>query len=331
MLKMDYRKIHDAIISKALSEERYKDDDVYYEAHHIIPDFMFIHRKRKGPKGHLPGNPDAPSNIVLLTPREHFIVHLLLVKIYEGTRYHFSCASALIFFAKVDSSHPRQQAYKMTSWEYAKARQEGIEAISKARRGKMPCVDSETGEAVGSWPVDHPNVLSGKWQHHSKGFVVVRRSDGSTHKIRKDEFQQNKDKYELASNKPQDGENNGNYKLLTQEVRDFLIKDIVNIAIKVDDVYWFRPCDIVDYFKTVIAERLGYKKLSSMFIKNKFGSIQELINEVAIENKINVSLSTVKDKWLSRLRKQLNAQNKSYKEDYTCVRPDSGELSQFFS
>jgi len=46
----------------------------YYESHHIIPKSL--------------GGSDESFNIVDLTPREHFICHLLLPKMTEGSEYH---------------------------------------------------------------------------------------------------------------------------------------------------------------------------------------------------------------------------------------------------
>jgi len=67
---VDYRKTYIKIISRAKSENRIKGNGIYYEAHHILPKSLFpLWEKRK-------------SNIVLLTAREHFFCHQLLVKIY---------------------------------------------------------------------------------------------------------------------------------------------------------------------------------------------------------------------------------------------------------
>ena len=177
---MNYQRIYDNLIERA----RNRAPDGYTEKHHINPDFLFINRKRKGPKGHLDGDPNAPSNIVRLYPREHFIAHLLLVKIFKGTHYSYPAQSALMFFAKVASSHPRQNNFKITSYEYELARKIGLNGISKARKGTMPCVDVETGESVGSHSTTHPNVLSGKWVHHSKGNVTIKEiSTGKTQKV----------------------------------------------------------------------------------------------------------------------------------------------------
>lgn len=71
---MNYRHVYCAIIRHAKSEEklgiRVKGNGNYYEAHHILPKSLFpLWNKRK-------------SNVVLLTAREHFFCHQLLVKIY---------------------------------------------------------------------------------------------------------------------------------------------------------------------------------------------------------------------------------------------------------
>ena len=65
---MNYQKIHDAIIERAKLEKRKKSKDVYYERHHIIPRCL--------------DGTDDKTNLVLLTAREHFVIHKLLCKIY---------------------------------------------------------------------------------------------------------------------------------------------------------------------------------------------------------------------------------------------------------
>lgn len=73
---MNYIKIYNKLIIKAKSESRKKSDDVYYEAHHIKP-------KSFGGTGD--GRNTVHPNIVLLTPKEHYIAHLLLVAIYPNS------------------------------------------------------------------------------------------------------------------------------------------------------------------------------------------------------------------------------------------------------
>ena len=61
---MNYKRIYDSIIERA--KERVPEG--YVERHHIIPRCM--------------GGTDERENLVALTPEEHFLCHVLLVKIY---------------------------------------------------------------------------------------------------------------------------------------------------------------------------------------------------------------------------------------------------------
>ena len=65
---MNYRKIYADIIRRA--KERPK-PDCYTERHHIVPKSL--------------GGSNEKSNIAILTAREHFLCHWLLVKMYAPT------------------------------------------------------------------------------------------------------------------------------------------------------------------------------------------------------------------------------------------------------
>lgn len=70
---MDYQKHYDLLVIRARSQNRSKlkrsnQNYIYYEKHHIIPRCM--------------GGNDNKENLILLTAKEHFIAHQLLVKIY---------------------------------------------------------------------------------------------------------------------------------------------------------------------------------------------------------------------------------------------------------
>jgi len=169
---MNYKKLYKQLIVNAKHQNRTKSEK-YYEKHHIIPDFMFLNRKRKGKPGHMMGNPNSPNNIVLLTPREHFIAHVLFHKIMKGTTYEYPSGAALIFFfTKFESAHPRSEfSLKSKSKWYENCRLAGIKSISAARKGNMPAKDKMTGQMVGSVSINHEKVLSGEWVHHSHGRI----------------------------------------------------------------------------------------------------------------------------------------------------------------
>jgi len=170
---MDYRKAYRNIMKRAKAENRVKDEKTYYESHHIIPNFMFKDRKgRAGPVGHLAGDCDDKNNLVLLTIREHFLAHLLLTKIYAGTRYEPSAKKSLVWFFTVleKSSHPREEWYNLSrSKKYEKYRELAIQGIRDSMLGTMLVKDAKSGEKIGRVSTQHERVLSGEWVHWTTG------------------------------------------------------------------------------------------------------------------------------------------------------------------
>jgi len=68
---MNHKKIYHTIVEKAKQQNRKKTKEILYENHHIIPKSL--------------GGDNSKKNLVLLTPKEHYICHRLLVEIYRGT------------------------------------------------------------------------------------------------------------------------------------------------------------------------------------------------------------------------------------------------------
>jgi hypothetical protein len=64
-----YTQWYFSIVNRAKADRRRK-KHAYYEAHHIIPESL--------------GGPNTKANLVMLTPKEHYICHLLLVKMLDG-------------------------------------------------------------------------------------------------------------------------------------------------------------------------------------------------------------------------------------------------------
>ena len=149
-----YKQLYKEIIDTAKLEKRTKNSEIYYESHHIVPEFMFKIRKRTGPAGHLDGDANSVDNLVLLTFQEHLMAHYYLYEILKDTHYGYSAGSALqFFFVKATGGHIRQRTLsevdKKFLDEMAHLRQIGIKCISNARAGKMPVVDAITREKIG--------------------------------------------------------------------------------------------------------------------------------------------------------------------------------------
>jgi hypothetical protein len=73
---MNHLKIYENLVYSRQSLNRKKYDGIYYERHHIIPKCM--------------GGDDTHDNLVLLSAREHFLVHWLLAKAYP-TNFKLQC------------------------------------------------------------------------------------------------------------------------------------------------------------------------------------------------------------------------------------------------
>lgn len=269
---MNYKKLYESIIRKARDENRKKHKGgVYYEWHHVIPVFMFLIRKksRKGPPGHLLGNHDDAENLVLLTPREHFICHILLKNMFKDTKYAIQATSALGFFtSKVIKKHPRYKFFeKANSSLYERARIEGLAAISKCRKGKFPMRDVSTGNIVGSYEATHPKYLSGEWVHHSKG-----------RKWTKNE--------RINHGEQSRGETNNNY-------RDEALysKYYLSAALEAKNEFGIVLLKNFLFHMNKIAASNKLKKISSQFVKRKFQNFENLITTINTKNGTNFGIA----------------------------------------
>lgn len=106
---MNYKKIYNDIIDRS----KMRDIPAHYESHHILPKCL--------------GGPNTKSNIVKLTPREHFICHLLLTKMYQGEQRQ------KMFFAFYRLSNRYKQK---NSRFYETAKKQVKLALSKIHSGK---------------------------------------------------------------------------------------------------------------------------------------------------------------------------------------------------
>ena len=113
---MNYQKLYYAIINNAAKRENLS----YVESHHIIPKFL--------------GGSDEKSNRVLLTPREHFICHLLLSKFVPDNKKYAAVKSI----------------YMMLSWSYSNENRISILAgmSKKIIRIKHPTMPDEIKEKL---------------------------------------------------------------------------------------------------------------------------------------------------------------------------------------
>lgn len=118
-----YSKIYHSIIDNARSQSRVKrrtthKDYVYYEEHHITPQSL--------------GGLDDPSNLVLLTAREHFLCHYLLCKMVLEDSYAWH--KVVRAFTFMYSSSSPQRRY-VNSKLYESARKNIGRIMSESQSG----------------------------------------------------------------------------------------------------------------------------------------------------------------------------------------------------
>lgn len=112
-LENKYTDWYFSIIEKARSELRSRSDG-YFESHHILPSCM--------------NGPDIPGNRVLLTAREHFVVHCLLTKmVSENSSHFYQLLSAVMWF--------KSKVYNSRLYEAARTK------LSKDRTGRPTSKD----------------------------------------------------------------------------------------------------------------------------------------------------------------------------------------------
>ena len=107
---------------RAKNEKRIKSFNFYYESHHIIPKCLGGEGKTTEWKTH--------PNIVLLTAKEHFIVHLILCEIYPNEE---KLKFALWGMCNQDRNGKR---HKISSKQYQRIRYEFAKLISEKYKGR---------------------------------------------------------------------------------------------------------------------------------------------------------------------------------------------------
>lgn len=135
---MNYEKIYNDLIERSFfqcREKRKRDNSnyIYYERHHILPRCL--------------NGKNSNDNLVLLTAREHFIAHKLLVEIYPDNK---KLEHVLWMFVNKMSSKGQEREYNIGSREYERIRDlhsKIMSITSKSRKGKYKASE-ETKEKL---------------------------------------------------------------------------------------------------------------------------------------------------------------------------------------
>lgn len=186
---MDYVKIYNDLIESAKTKHRDKRSGVYYEKHHILPKSW--------------GGTDEDFNLVLLTAREHWVAHLLLVKCASGQNI-YKAKQAIINMGRVISDDKRKNSIL-----YTNARKAIADEVASRHKNTLIVKDAKSGIRIGRVSKNHPNVLSGEWVFFHVGMT---RSE----------------EYKLKVGASVSGERNGTYTGMTNDLIILRCEEVFN-------------------------------------------------------------------------------------------------------
>lgn len=156
MIDNKYRKIYNTLINNAIAQSREKTDDIVYEKHHITPRAL--------------GGDNSSTNLVFLTPKEHYICHHLLTKFTTGAAKH---KMMLAYKMMLRSSKSNVRNFVITARMYDRAKRFQSE-VSK-HRVHPEAVKAKISQSLQEWHSDPSN---------KEKFVEARRNQNITQEHR---------------------------------------------------------------------------------------------------------------------------------------------------
>jgi len=134
---MDYQKVYNQLIARSqgrTKKRRGMPGYVYYERHHIVPRCM--------------GGSNDKLNLIYLTPEEHWIAHLLLVKIYPTEPSLVYACQAM----SMSNKNTPRTTNKLFGW----IRRRYADEVSQRNSGRI--VSAETREKTSKTLKGRPNI-----------------------------------------------------------------------------------------------------------------------------------------------------------------------------
>jgi hypothetical protein len=117
-----YTKWYNAIIVRA--NTRTLEAGIYFETHHIIPKCL--------------GGSECKANLVALTPKEHFICHLLLYRMVDDKVMRGKLLYAALCMCRTKNKGQGERISRINSGIYAFIKAETSKLTSQAFKGRAP-------------------------------------------------------------------------------------------------------------------------------------------------------------------------------------------------
>ncbi len=279
---MNYEKIYTNLCSRGKTRKKTKGSNL--ERHHIIPTFFFKNPKRtkRYNDGIYEGDGEHIGNITYLTPREHFIAHLLLCKIWRSTKWEYRCFTSCKMFLIGGETNENRDVFRQNSRLLEKYKIDINAGLSKGKTGTMPAKDTVTGERLGIVEITHPKVISGEWVHITKG---MKKSD------------ENRLKTSMAST----GLKNGKSKYSDDELLNSYKECCYYYGKLVNGPMW------VKYSKMQNLPYLTFWKPFRFHGKSWNGMVERLLEEAKIDNvEIEIITNYNSKEWRQFVKKEIN-------------------------
>lgn len=135
---MDYTRIYNTLIERSTGRTKLAKTDinyVYYERHHVIPKCL--------------GGNDSKANLVYLTAEEHWVAHLLLVKMNPGVSKLVWACQAM----SMSGGNNKRMNNKLFGW----IRRKYSDAVSERNRGRVVTTEhrKKTSDTLKGRPAPH--------------------------------------------------------------------------------------------------------------------------------------------------------------------------------
>ena len=144
-----YYQIYYRIVDAAQKDNRKKQHGIYYEQHHILPKSL--------------GGTNQKSNLVLLTPKEHFVCHHLLTKFTLGKD---KSKMLFAFWNLANSCGKHRSDQRIYSKTYAILKESIAKLVSEMNKGKIVKVTETTREKIRQTKLGDKNPNYGKPAHN---------------------------------------------------------------------------------------------------------------------------------------------------------------------